>query len=136
MRFETWPQILKAQTQFLKPWRDKEPVLDMVCLDLRPSWAVPATWILDVSCLDSRIYVYCVRGMLASIPAPAQTAVVQGMRPRAVPSVSIMDLWARPTVGFLIDPCSQVVVSTGVGTLIPETCASLLDPNLCAPGET
>ena len=85
-----------------------------------------AVWILESASIT-------VSGILASSPVPAQTAVVQGMRLRAVPSVSIMDLHTDCSVP---DPCSQVVVATGVCILIPETCASLLDPDLCAPRET
>ena len=58
------------------------------------SW-MSAVWILESASIT-------VRGILASSPVPAQTAVVQGMRLRAVPSVSIMDLGAIPTVRFLI----------------------------------
>ena len=79
--FEPWPQILEAQTQFLKPWLHKEPVFDMFVwtsdhlepCQLFGSW-MSAVWILEYASISVSV-------ILASSPVPAQTAVVQGMRP-------------------------------------------------------
>ena len=71
------------------------------------SW-MSAVWILESASIT-------VSGILTSSPVLAQTAVVQGMRIRAVPSVSIMDLGAIPAIRFLIPAvkswCPQVFVS-------------------------
>ena len=67
---------------------------------------MPAVWILDVSCLDSRICVYYRSWNLGIQPSPCTDCRCSGNEAKAVPNVSIMDLHTDCSVP---DPCSQVV---------------------------